>query len=142
MQLMGALCMVLGLVISLAGPQEVSRVETARGSARKEALGGFEISRIMVHDLLIPIPSSSSYRREGRNPEIIRIEAAGTTDALYSFFATAMPEFKWKPMGGPVSSRPCWTQVNAKSTSIESVCMNISEDGKATLSVRSVADAK
>jgi hypothetical protein len=137
---MGLLTLLLGLVISLAGPQQVSREETARRNARKEALGGFEISRIMVHDLLIPIPSFADHRREGRNPEIIKIEVQGSTDALRSFFATAMPEFKWKSMG-TIDSR-CWTQVHPKNTSIETVCINIPEDGKATLSVRSVGDAK
>ena len=128
---MGVLSILLGLGISLAGPQ---------GNARKEALGGFEISRIMVHDLPIPIPAVSNYRREGRNPEIIRIEAPGTTDALHSFFTTAMPEFRWKSMAP--AGRPCWTQAHPRNTSIETVCMNIQEDGIATLSVRSVADAK
>ena len=137
---MGALSLLLGLVISLAGPQQVSREETARRSARKEALAGFEITHIMVHDLLIPIPSLSNHRREGRNPEIIRIEVEGSTDALRSFFATAMAEFKWKPMGAidPL----CWTQVHPKNTSIERVCLHIPEYGKATLRVTSVTDAK
>jgi hypothetical protein len=139
---MGVLSLLIGLMISLAGPQQVSREETAqtRRNARKEALGGFEISHIMVHDLLIPIPSFSNYRREGRNPEIIRIELQGSSDALRSFFATAMPEFKWKPIG-LIESR-CWTQVHPKNTSIEHVCMNTPADGKATLSVTSVTDAK
>ena len=140
---MSVLSLLLGLVVSLAGPQQVSREETdqkTRSNARKEALGGFEISRIIVHDLLIPIPSFSNYRREGRNPEIITIEAPGSTDALHSFFTTAMPEFKWKPMGP--GGRPCWTQVHPRNESIESVCINIPDYGKATLSVRSIADAK
>jgi hypothetical protein len=129
---MGILSLLLGLAISLAGPQEVSR---------KEALGGFEINRIMVHNLLIPMPDSSTYRREGRNPEIIKIEVRGSADALRSFFATAMAEFKWKPVRD-FGSRFCWTQVQPNNASIETVCVNIPEDGKATLSVKSVGDAK
>ena len=141
---MGVLFLLLGLFISLAGPPQDSREETvqARSNARKEALGGFGISHIIVHDLLIPIPSSSNHRREGRNPEIISIEVQGSTDALLSFFLTAMPEFKWKPIGPFGIGRPCWTQVHPKYTSIEQVCMNIPDDGKATLFVRSVTDAK
>jgi hypothetical protein len=139
---MGVLSLLLGLIISMAGAQQVSRQETAqaRSNARKAALGGFEISHILVHDLLIPIPSFSNQRREGRNPEIIRIEVDGSIDALHSFFTTAMPEFKWKPVG-PIESR-CWTQVHPKHTSIERVCINTPEYGKATLFVTSVADAK
>jgi hypothetical protein len=140
---MGVLSLLLGLVISLAGPQQVSREETAQATsnARKQALGGFEISHIMVHDLLIPIPSFSDYRREGRNPEIVRIDVQGSTDALHSFFLTAMPQFKWKPMGPFGGGRPCWTQVHPKYTSIETVCVNAT-DGKVTLTVRSETDAK
>jgi len=137
---MGVLFFLVGLVTSLAGPQQVSREGAARRKTRQEALDGFEISRIMVHDLLIPIPSFANPRREGRNPETIKIEVQGSTDALHSFFATAMPEYKWKPIG-TIDSR-CWTQVHPKNTSIETVCINIPEDGKATLSVRSVGDAK
>jgi hypothetical protein len=129
MHLMDVLSLLLGLVISLAGPQEVSRT-----------LGGFEISPIMVRDLLIPIPSFANHRREGRNPEIVKIEVQGSTDALHAFFITAMPRFKWKPMG-TIDSR-CWTQVHPKHTSIETVCLNVPEDGKATLTVRSLGDAK
>jgi hypothetical protein len=133
---MGVSFMLLGLVISFAGPQE-----TTRGNARKEALGGFEIGRIMAHDLLIPIPSIASHSREGRNPEIIKIEVQGSMDALHSFFTTAMPEFRWKPT--LPAGRPCWTQVHPKNASIETVCITIPEDGgKATLSVKSVGDAK
>jgi hypothetical protein len=62
---MGVLSVVLGLIISLAGPTSFAQ-EMARRNARKEALGGFEIGRIMAHDLLIPIPSIASHSREGR----------------------------------------------------------------------------
>jgi hypothetical protein len=135
---MSLLSLLLGLMVSLPGPQQV-RDETARRNARKEALGGFEISHIMVHGLLIPIPSFANHRREGRNPETIKIEVDGSADALRLFFSTAMPEFKWKPMG-TINSPLCWRQVT---TSIETVCVNIPEDGgKATLFVRSVGDAQ
>jgi hypothetical protein len=113
-------------------------LESDKRRLRQEALGGFQISEIMVHDLRVPIPNGSSTRRSGMNPEIIKLApSSGNSQAVMRFFSTALPEFKWKPMEG-VATR-CWTQVNAKADRTERLCFDVDDPfGNASIYVTTV----
>jgi hypothetical protein len=106
---------------------------------RAELLGGYEVSEITVHDLTVPIPNFSSTRREGENPQIIKLEtSSGTAENLRMFYLTTLSEYKWKPMGRIGSQ--CWTQ-QTKTTTTERLCLDTDRYlGKATLYITTLKE--
>lgn len=106
----------------------------AKARARSEALGGFTISDITVHGLRVPIPNKSTYRREGTDPEIVKLEIPGGNSAIHQFFLTAMPEFGWKPIG--LGSR-CWLHPNPTTEHDERLCLDV-ENLKTSMYVTSL----
>jgi hypothetical protein len=111
---------------------------------RSELLGGYQVSDIVVHGRLVPVPNGSIIKRQGENPSIIKLEGPfGVAGDLLQFFLTTVPEYKWEPFGSRSFARCARKPSVEKPGSVEQLCIDVDRfEAKASLYMTTMKEEK